>query len=160
MNASPGNSSPDQGRPDPASSALANINRDMQLQEEAERAEREQLAPGGDPRVDRYRMIVRALRQPLESQLPEDFAMRVAAKAMRRGGNTLEDALVGGLLLAMGAFALLFIGPVLAKSAHEIVSVAAPSLPWHLLATAAACIGVVWAIDRGWMSLHPGPRRR
>ncbi len=153
MNANPGNHGSDQASADPADS-----NRELRMQEEAERAEREQLAPGGDPRVDRYRMIVRALRQPLEPQLPEDFAMRVAAKAMRRAGNTFEDALVVGLLLAMGVVALLFIGPALAMAAQEIVRIAAPSLPWHLLVTGAGCIGVVWAVDRGWMHLHPGPR--
>ena len=151
MNASPGTHDPDQLGPD-----QANNERDMRLQEEAERAEREQRTPGGDPRVDRYRMVVRALRQPLEPQLPDDFAMRVAAKAMRRTGHTFEDALVVALLLAMGVLALLFIGPALVKGAQEIVRVAAPSLPWHLLLTAAACIGVVWAADRGWMHLHSG----
>ena len=57
---------------------------DMRLQDEAERAEREGLPAGRDPRVDRYRLIVRALRQPLEPRLPADFDTHVAGLALRR----------------------------------------------------------------------------
>ena len=72
--------------------------RDMRLQAEADRAEREALAPGGDPRVDRYRLVVRALRRPLQPQLPADFAARVAAMASRtcaKACDGFEDWLVG-----------------------------------------------------------------
>lgn len=134
---------------------------DMRLQAEAERAEREREAPGRDPRVARYRFIMRALRQPIEPQLPADFDTRVAELALRRDGDGIEDLLVSLLLLAMGIGALFFIGPSLAKMAQSIVSISLPQLPWHQAVVAAVCIGVVWALDRlltqhGWKRTHPG----
>jgi hypothetical protein len=133
---------------------------DISAQAEAERAEREQSATSGDPRVDRYRLIVRALRQPLPPRLPADFAARVAAAAeQRERGDGLEDWLIVALLLVMGIVGLLFVGPTLANIAHTMVSINLPPLPWNQLVMAALCIGIVWAIDTGWMRMHPGSRR-
>ncbi len=133
---------------------------DIRAQNEAERAECGQVATNGDPRVDRYRLIVRALRQPLHPQLPADFAARVAAAAEQSEHvDGLEDWLVIGLLLAMGIGGLLFVGPTLANIARTMVSVSLPPLPWHQLVMAALCIGIVWAIDSGWMRMHRGSRR-
>jgi len=134
---------------------------DMRLQAEAERAEREGLPAGRDPRVNRYRLVMRALRQPLEPQLPADFDSRVAELALHRDGDGIEDLLVSLLLLAMGIGALFFIGPSLARMAQSIVSISLPPLPWHQVVMAAVCIGVVWAIDRlltlqGWKRTHTG----
>jgi len=132
---------------------------DMRLQEEAERAEREGLPTGRDPRVDRYRLIMRALRQPLEPRLPADFDSQVAGLASHRDGDGIEDLMVSLLLLAMGIGALLFVGPSIAKMMQAIVSIKLPALPWHQVVMAAICIGVVWALDRlltrqGWMRTH------
>lgn len=135
------------------------IDRDMRLQAEAEHAERERQAPGRDPRVNRYRLIVRALRQPLEPRLPADFDTRVAEMALRRDGDGFEDLLVSLLLLAMGIGALLFVGPSLAKMTQAMVSISLPPLPWHQVVMAAICIGVVWTIDQGWTRTHPGSRQ-
>jgi hypothetical protein len=133
---------------------------DISAQTEAERAEREQSATRGDPRVDRYRLIVRALRQPLTQQLPDDFAARVAAAAeLRERGDGFEDWLIVALLLVMGIGGLLFIGPTLANIAHAMVSISLPPLPWNQLVMAALCIGIVWAIDTGWTRMHRGSRR-
>jgi hypothetical protein len=131
---------------------------DMRLQAEAERAEREGLAPGRDPRVDRYRLIVRALRRPLEPQLSADFDTRVAKLAMQRDGDGFEDVLVSLLLLALGVGALLYVGPSLAHMAQAMVSISLPPLPWHQVVMAAICIGVAWAIDQGWKRTHHDSR--
>ncbi|HTD29510.1 MAG TPA: hypothetical protein VK660_09000 [Xanthomonadaceae bacterium] len=131
---------------------------DMRRQAEAERAEREGLAPGLDPDVDRYRLIVRALRQPLEPQLPADFAVRVAQVAMRRNSNRFEDVLVSLLLAGMGIVALLFVVPALAKAVQTMASMTLPPLPWHMVVMAAICIGIVWASDSAWMRAHRDSR--
>ena len=123
---------------------------EARTQAEAERAEREGLASGRDSRVDRYRLVVRALRKPLEPQLPADFASRVAAIALQRDrGEGFEEWIVVFLMLAMGIGALIFVGPALAGMVHTVVSVQLPPLPWHQVVMAASCIGVVWAIERG-----------
>ncbi len=132
---------------------------DMRLQAEAERAEREGLPAGRDAHVDRYRLIVRALRQPLEPQLPADFDTRVAKLAMQRDGDGFEDVMISLLLLAMGVGALLYVGPSLAHMAQSMISISLPPLPWHQVAMAAICIGVAWGIDQGWTRAHRGSRQ-
>ena len=133
---------------------------DIRAQHEAERAEREQAVTPGDPRVDRYRLIVRALRQPLQPQLPADFAARVASIAgQREQTDGLEEWMIVLLLLAMGVGGLLFVGPTLANIAHTMVSISMPPVPWHQLVMATLCIGIVWAVDSGWMRLREGSRR-
>ena len=122
---------------------------DIHAQNEAERAEREQAAVSGDPRVDRYRLIVRALRQPLHPQLSADFAARVAAAAEQREHiDGFEDWLIVGLLFVMGIGGLLFVGPTLENIAHTMISIALPPLPWRQVTMAVLCIGIVWAIDK------------
>jgi hypothetical protein len=135
-----------------------NVDHDICLQAEAERAEREGLPSGRDPRVDRYRLVVRALRRPLEPQLPHDFDARVAELALRRDGDGFEDIMVSLLLLAMGVGALLFVGPSLAAMARSIVAIQLPQFPWQQIAMAAVAIVVVWAIERGWTRSHPSAR--
>ena len=50
--------------------------REWQAQEHALQAERLGLDPAGDnARVRRYRLLARALRQPLPETLPGDFAL-------------------------------------------------------------------------------------
>jgi hypothetical protein len=135
------------------------VDRDVRRQAEAEIAERGGLATGRDPEVDRHRLIVRALRQPLEPQLPDDFAVRVAKLAAHRSGTGVEDFLLTSLLLVLGIVALLFVGPALAKAAQMIVSSQLPAqLSWRPLGTAAVCIGLVWMIDSGWMRKPPAAR--
>ena len=55
--------------------------REWQAQEHALRAERLGLDPAaGDARVRRYRLLARALREPMPDALPADFAQRMAAQ--------------------------------------------------------------------------------
>lgn len=131
---------------------------EARLQAEAERAERERFPPSRDLRLDRYRLIVRALRQPLEPQLEADFDARVASIAERGRNDGFEEWMIVLLLLVLGVGGLLFVGPALANAAHTMVSVRLPPLPWHEFALAAICIGVVWTIDIGWGRTHPGSR--
>ena len=137
------------------------LDREARAQAEAERAERANATSSGDPRVDRYRLIVRALRQPLPPQLPHDFAARVAVAAARaEHDDGFEDWLVVLLMFGLGMGALAFIVPTLAGFVHTMVSIQMPALPWHQLAAALICIGGVWAIDSGWTYLHPGAREK
>lgn len=78
------------------------------LQERALDAERRGDPPSGDARVDRYRAVARALREPVVPLLPPDFARRVATKA--RAAAAFDDrverraiALTVGLLVVAGA---------------------------------------------------------
>jgi len=64
------------------------------LQDAAARAEREQL-PSGDPQVDAYRLIWRALKQPLPVSLPADFAQQVARKLQARYDRLCTRDVVG-----------------------------------------------------------------
>jgi hypothetical protein len=138
---------------------IDDLDREARAQAEAERAERTNATAGGDPRVDRYRLIVRALRQPLQPQLPADFAARVvAAAAGAEQGDGFEDWLVVLLMLGLGLGALFFVVPALAVFVHSMVSIRLPAMPWHQLTIALACIGVVWAIDSGWTRMHPDVR--
>jgi hypothetical protein len=137
------------------------LDREARAQAEAERAERANAPAGGDPRVDRYRLIVRALRRPLPPQLPANFAVRVAAAAAHaEQDDGFEDWLVGLLMFGLGLGALFFVVPVLANFVHGMVSIQLPAMPWHQFAVALICIGIVWAIDSGWTHLHPGARKR
>ena len=92
--------------------------RDESLQAEAEAAERLQLPPGGNAVVNEYRLVMRALRQPIAEGLPADFAARVARRMMfaeERG--SFEDWMISVLMLLMAAVGLYFIQPLLADAA-------------------------------------------
>lgn len=126
-----------------------NADRDARLQAEAERAERMGLPPGGSAAVDRYRLVMRALRQPLAVQLPADFAARMAARiVMPDERGSLDDWLVSVLLLAVGVAGLVYLQPVMAQVLAS-VHFAMPKVPWPLLAAGGIAVGVAWAVDRG-----------
>lgn len=119
------------------------------LQAQAELAERQQLPASGDASLDRYRLVLRALRQPPAVQLPVDFARRVATRvesAEEKG--SLEDWLVTLLLLGMAVVGFIYVQPVLAGVLGQL-QFEVPALPWSWLAAAAASVGVAWAVDRG-----------
>ena len=119
------------------------------LQAEAEAAERQQLPAGANPRVDEYRLVLRALRHPPAFGLPADFAARVARRVLyaeERG--TAEDWTVTVLMLAMAAGGLWYLVPMLSKLAAS-VQVRLPTLPWPLLVATAVAVGVAWTVDRG-----------
>ena len=122
------------------------------LQQLAEQAERQRLPASGDPSLDSYRLVIRALRQPLRLELPSDFAARVAARAtVPEESSRLEDWLMSLLLLVLAGGGLFYVAPVMAGVASQL-DIHLPAVPWHLLAAAAASIAVAWALDRGAIS--------
>jgi hypothetical protein len=120
------------------------------LQAEAEAAERAGLPPGGDPVVNEYRLVVRALRQPPNIPgLPMDFARRVARRAIyaeERG--SFEDWFVVVLMLGMAVGALYFLQP-LAAGIVASFNMKLPSVPWPLLVATALSVAAAWAVDQG-----------
>ena len=79
--------------------------REWALQEQALRAERLGLDPQGDTHLQRYRAVMQALREPLDEQLPADFASQVARRVRRRAASDmrLELWLSSALLGVLGA---------------------------------------------------------
>jgi hypothetical protein len=136
---------------------------DARLQAQAELAERQGLPAGGHPAVDRYRLVMRALRQPLAVQLPADFAARVAAKiAFPEERSSFEDWAISLLLLGVGVAGLFYVQPLLAgvMDALQIAMPALPDVPWPLLGAAAASLAVAWVVDQGasrWKRDHGHP---
>lgn len=121
---------------------------EVRLQALAEQAEREGTAASGDPQLDRYRLVARALRQPLVHDLPADFTARVLARiaqAEERAG--FEDAATIVLLLAMAVAGLVVAAPFFGSMAAQF-HFALPALPWAQLLAPALCIGGVWLLDR------------
>ena len=76
------------------------MEREWALQERAVRAERLGLDESDDQALRRYRVVARALRQPLDENLPADFASNVAMQERRRtaGDMRLELYLSWALL--------------------------------------------------------------
>jgi len=132
----------------------SDLERQAQLQAQAELAERQQLPASGDPALDRYRLVIRALRQPPAAQLPANFAAQVAARVgFSEERSSLEDWLMTGLMLALAVAGLFFIRPVMAGVLGQL-HFQLPSLPWPLLVAAAVSVAVAWAIDRGALGRH------
>ena len=125
------------------------IEEQARLQQLAEQAERQRLPASDDASVDSYRLVIRALRQPLRLDLPSDFAARVAARVVVPEENSrLEDWLMSLLLLVLAGGGLFYVAPVMAGVASQL-HIHMPTVPWHLLAAAAVSIAVAWALDRG-----------
>ncbi len=122
---------------------------DAQLQAQAQRAEQMGLAPGGNPGVDRYRLVLRALRMPLAEHLPADFAQRVAAKIVQpEDRGSVEDFLTTLGLLGMGIAGLAYMQPVMA-SVLQRMHFHFPTVPVPLLVAGGIGIAVAWLLDRG-----------
>jgi len=118
------------------------------LQAAAERAERERL-PAGDPQVDAYRLVLRALKQPLPIALPADFAQQVARTLhMREEGVGLEQWLTNILLLIMAIGAAIFALPSLASVLAQVLrTTAGQSIPWPSIGVAAFAMAAAWLAD-------------
>jgi len=133
------------------------LQREASLQAQAEAAERQGLPHGANPAVDRYRLVLRALRAPLAIDLPADFAARVARRiAPPEERHALEDGLLRLLLLGIGITGLFYLQPVLA-TVLDSMHVSLPRVPWPLLVAAAAAVAVAWLVDRGathWKQQH------
>lgn len=125
------------------------LEQQARLQAQAELAERQQLPASGDPALDSYRLVIRALNQPLAEQLPADFAARVAARVgFSEERSSPEDWLMTGLMLVLAVAGLFYMRPVMASILGQF-HFQLPSLPWPLLAAASASVAVAWALDRG-----------
>lgn len=136
------------------------IDHEARLQAKAEAAERAGAPPGGNAAVDRYRLVLRALREPLAQQLPAGFAAQVARRiTLPEERSSLEDWLTSVALLGVGITGLAFMQPVMA-SVLASMHVALPPVPWHLLGVAAAAVAMAWLVDRAatrWKHSHSSP---
>lgn len=140
----------DSPRPDPAA-----IEREWQLQERALREERLGLPSAGeDARLRRYRQLSRALRQPLDTALPADFASRIVRRIeadtaeARVRDLRFERALVPVLVALFG----LAIGAVLVFFGSDWLQPLIPyartlASPWLLALL--ACVAVSQATGSG-----------
>lgn len=129
----------------------------LRLQAQAELAERQGRPAGGDPNLDRYRLVLRALRQPLAEQLPIDFARQVAARAaLVEDGGSMDDWLVTLLMLGMAIAGVVYVQPAMASIVGHL-NFTLPTLPWPLLGAAGASVALAWAIDASASGWHRHP---
>ena len=123
--------------------------RAAQWQTAAEHAEKS-AAPPGNPEVDAYRLVIRAVRQAQMPAMPGDFSTRVASRvALSADRAGFEDGMVTLLLLGMalggGGYFLPRVWPAL-----SFLPISLPHLSWNLLLAAAAGLALAWGIDRLW----------
>lgn len=138
--------------------------REWLAQERAMRRERLQLDPAGDDaRSRRYRLLARALREPLPDALPADFAQqlaaRVAAAPARRTTSgarfeaTLTLALATVLAVAAGVVVAIYGGAWLPSFAALLPTPHAPATRWLL--ALAGCLGASWLLGQ-WQQYAQG----
>jgi hypothetical protein len=137
--------------------------REWLAQERAMRRERLQLdSIGDDARTRRYRLLARAMREPLPHALPADFAQqmagRVAARPARRlaSGTHFEFALLLALaiVLAVAAAAVVAIyGDTWLPSFVAILPAPHTSANRWLLALV-GCLGASWLLGRWQPTMH------
>ena len=128
--------------------------REWQAQERALQAERNGSGPGiDDPVVARYRVLARALRQPLTDVPPADFAAIVARQVAPQAAaeavdSALERVLTQGLIAALGLSG----GVVAVLYGRDWLASIADALPtgagrqWTL--AIALCMGASWALEQ------------
>jgi len=136
--------------------------REWQAQEQALREERLGLAPGDDARVSRYRVLARALREPLQGTLQADFASRISLQVEARSPvnrrsdvEPFTDAFERNLLRVLIAFFGLAIGIATALYGGESFEPVADAVlragatlknPWLLAFT--ACLVLSGGLQR------------
>lgn len=137
--------------------------REWQAQERALQAERLGLDPSnGDERVRRYRLLARALREPMPHALPADFARRMAARvaaAPARAGaddSRLEFVLIGTLVAVMVVAAGVVVADYgsawLPAFRRLLPASGAPATDWML--ALGACLGVSWLLGLWQRPVH------
>ncbi|MEO8999241.1 MAG: hypothetical protein ABI227_06240 [Rhodanobacter sp.] len=138
----------------------ASHEREWLAQESAMRRERLHLDPAGDDaRGRRYRLLARALREPLQDGLPADFAQRVAAHVAVAPTSTLRfefvliTALVIALVIAAGIVTTIYGSQWLPSFSAILPAAQAPASRWLL--ALAGCLGVSWLLGQ-WQ--RPGHR--
>ena len=108
------------------------MEREWALQEHAARAERLELDESSDQALQRYRTVMRALRQPLGENLPADFANTVATEARRRAaGDTRLELYLSWALLGVLVGMLIGVAVRYASSWKPLLPLAL-SQPWLL----------------------------
>jgi anti-sigma factor RsiW len=108
------------------------MEREWTLQERAARAERLGLDENSDQALQRYRIVMRALRQPLDENLPADFASTVAVEARRRAaGDTRLELYLSWALLGVLVGMLIGVAVRYASSWKPLLPLAL-SQPWLL----------------------------
>jgi hypothetical protein len=131
--------------------------REWRAQEHARQAERLELDPAGDDaRVRSYRVIARALRQPLPETLPDDFSQRVAAQVATLpampapAGNRFESILLGvlaGIFLVAAAVVLARDEQTWLPALHAMLPPADPhTLRWPLAFV--GCLALSWLLSQ------------
>ena len=139
--------------------------REWLAQERAMRRERLQLDPAGDDaRSRRYRLLARALREPLPDALPADFAQQLAARVatipVRRAASgssfesTLTLALAIALVVAAAVVVVIYGSTWLPSFAALLPTPHAPATRWLLML--AGCLGASWLLGRWQQHIH-GP---
>jgi hypothetical protein len=137
--------------------------REWLLQERTMRRERLHLDPvGDDAKALRYRMLARALRQPLQESLPPDFARHMATLATAgmtakpTSGTRFELALTISLaivfVLAAGGATVIY-GSAWLPSISAALPAPDPSAIRWLLAFA-GCIGMSWLLGSWQQHRH------
>jgi hypothetical protein len=82
--------------------------REWALQEQALRAERLGLDPSKHADLQRYRAVMHALQQPMDENLPSDFAVQMTAHMRRTiASDTRLELWLSGALLGMLAAMLI-----------------------------------------------------
>ena len=135
--------------------------REWLAQERAMRRERLRLDPAGDDaRGQRYRLLARALREPLPEALPADFAQRMAARVASvrpampgiRFEFALLSVLAGTLVIGAGTVTAIY-GRAWSQPFRELLpAFQAPTLGWLL--ALGGCLAVSWLFGY-W---QPSPR--
>ncbi len=127
--------------------------REWLVQESAMRRERLHLDPAGDDaRSRRYRLLARALREPLPDGLPADFAQQLAArvavspKAAPRIEVVLMIALVVTLVIAAAGVTVIYGSAWLPSFSAILPAPQAPASRWLL--ALAGCLGVSWLLGQ------------
>ena len=127
--------------------------REWLAQERAMRRERLHLDPAGDDaRSRRYRLLARALREPMPDGLPADFAQQLAArvavspKAAPRIEVVLMIALVVALMIAAAGVTIIYGSAWLPSFSAILPAPQAPASRWLL--ALADCLGVSWLLGQ------------
>jgi hypothetical protein len=122
-------------------------------QENAMRRERLHLDPtGDDARSQRYRLLARALREPMPDGLPADFATRVAERVAAAPAPTLRfefvlvTALAIALVIAAAAVTVTYGSAWLPSFSAILPAPQAPASRWLL--ALAGCLGVSWLLGQ------------
>lgn len=125
------------------------------LQAAAELAER--LGQGsGDPAVDAYRLVQRAVCRAAMPALPADFASRIAERMRKmEEGAQLERFLTSLLLLALAVGGAFYLWPLLATMMADFSLRPPAAVPWQLAIIVLSALCAAWMVDRGWVATHP-----